>query len=63
MKSKNVVKERIADQSNVVSTDTQAPQVTGCRIRTEDREFIRRMNEFTQEVGLLSDDPFYEVLS
>ncbi len=28
----------------------------------EDREFINRMNAFTQMTGLLSDDPFYEVL-
>lgn len=62
MKSKNIVKECIAEQSKRVSTDTIAPQATGCRIRAEDREFIRKMNEFTQEAGLLSDDPFYEVL-
>lgn len=62
MKSKNVVKARIADQSNRVPTDTVAPQATSRRIRAEDREFIRKMNEFTQEAGLLSDDPFYKVL-
>lgn len=32
------------------------------KLRPEDSEFIRRMNAFSQHAGLLSDDPFYEVL-
>ncbi|MFU0921951.1 hypothetical protein [Kluyvera sichuanensis] len=63
MKSNNTVKEMPKNATTKGSTSNALP----CDIKkrnnaNEDREFINRMNAFTQITGLLTDDPFYEVL-
>lgn len=63
MKSNNTVKEIPFNSIPNGSTSNASPGDINKSINTnEDHEFIRGMNDFTRIAGLLSDDPFYEVL-
>ena len=60
MKAKNTLTEVPTVKAKTDNVVFSLPN--GTKLRPEDKEFIRRMNAFTQQAGLLSDDPFYEVL-
>ena len=63
IKSNNAVKEMPKNSTTKGSTSNALPcDIKKCNNANEDREFINRMNAFTQITGLLTDDPFYEVL-
>ncbi|HDG1677153.1 TPA: hypothetical protein PFE09_001994 [Kluyvera ascorbata] len=63
MKSNNTVKEMPKNTIPNGSVSNTSPGDIGqLNNANEDREFINRMNGFMQMTGLLSDDPFYEVL-
>lgn len=63
MKSNNTVKEMPKNGTTNGSASNVSPgDIEQLNNAHEDREFINRMNAFTQMTGLLSDDPFYEVL-
>lgn len=62
MKSANNAKAAKAGNTAKVPGTAQSKGLINHKISNEDKEFFRRMNAFTQEAGLLSDDPFYRVL-
>jgi len=62
MKSANNAKEAKAGKATKAPLSTQSAGLKNHKVRNEDKEFFNRMNAFTQESGLLSDDPFYRVL-
>ncbi|HDG1672868.1 TPA: hypothetical protein PFE07_002314 [Kluyvera cryocrescens] len=62
MKAKSSIKSLASGKTKSITESPVVPLPKGNKLRPEDREFIRRMNAHTQQVGLLSDDPFYEVL-
>lgn len=63
MKSNDTVKEMPKNAATNGSTSNTLPcDIEQLNNANKDREFINRMNVFTQITGLLTDDPFYEVL-
>ncbi|MFP5593804.1 hypothetical protein [Kluyvera sp. 142486] len=63
MKSNNTVREIPKNgMENGSASNASTGDIEQYDSAHEDREFINRMNEFTQLTGLLTDDPFYEVL-
>ncbi|WP_333496947.1 hypothetical protein [Kluyvera sp. CHPC 1.251] len=63
MKSNNTVREIPKNGMANGSANNASPgDIEQYNSANEDREFINRMNAFTQLTGLLTDDPFYEVL-
>lgn len=63
MKSNSTVKEMSKNATTNGSVSNASPgDIEQLNDANQDREFINRMNAFTQMAGLLSDDPFYEVL-
>ena len=63
MKSNNATKEMPMNSTTNGSTgNVSLSHMDQNNNAIEDRELINRMNAFTQITGLLTDDPFYEVL-